>query len=129
LKAEARPFAHANVRSFAIARSGHRLVYPQVVNDSNVWRIALSDDVKPASAPEELIASTLRDQNAPFSVDGSTVLFETDRSGQSEFWIARSDGANRQPLVRMADTEVGTRRWSCRSPIVKRCNGSMMAAN
>jgi hypothetical protein len=101
LKAEARPFAHGNVRSFAIARSGHRLVYPQVVNDSNVWRIALSDDVKPASAPEE----------------------------QSELWIARSDGANRQPLVRMADTEVGTRRWSCRSPIVKRCNGSMMAAN
>jgi Tol biopolymer transport system component/predicted Ser/Thr protein kinase len=104
------PFAHGDVRSFAVARSGHRLVYPQVVIDTNLWRIGLSDGR--TATPEQLTTATVRDQNAQFSPDGTRIVFDSDRSGQSELWTAKSDGSNQQALVAIRDAQVAAGRWS-----------------
>jgi Tol biopolymer transport system component/tRNA A-37 threonylcarbamoyl transferase component Bud32 len=110
-KPQALPFAHGDVRSFAVARSGHRLVYPQAATDTNVWRIGLLGAAG-TGTPEQLTTSTLRDQNAQFSPDGARIVFESDRSGQSELWTAKSDGSNQQALVVIRDAQLGSGRWS-----------------
>jgi Tol biopolymer transport system component len=59
-----------------------------------------------------LIASSQTDQNAEFSPDASRIVFESDRSGSLEIWVARSDGSEPVKLTSFGDAVVQQPHWS-----------------
>jgi Tol biopolymer transport system component len=90
-----------------IASRGNRLVYVQVQNEVNIWRIDLKSE-----SVRSLLAPTSRQHKAPaISPDGKRIAFESDRSGSKEVWVANLDGSD---AVQLSDFHVqtGTPRWS-----------------
>jgi eukaryotic-like serine/threonine-protein kinase len=90
-----------------IASRGNRLVYVQVQDNVNIWRIDLRSE-----SVRSLLAPTSRQQKAPtISPDGKRIAFESDRSGSKEVWVANLDGSD---AVQLSDFHVqtGTPRWS-----------------
>jgi len=102
------PFAQIAVALYdQIASRGNRLVYVQVQNNVNIWRIDLKSE-----SVRSLLAPTSRQQKAPaISPDGKRIAFESDRSGSKEVWVANLDGSD---AVQLSDFHVqtGTPRWS-----------------
>ena len=100
------PFAQTAVGD-QIASRGNRLVYVQMHDTVNIWRV----DLKSGSS-RSLLAPTSRDQRSPtFSPDGKRIAFESDRSGTQEVWMANLDGSD---AVQLSDFQAltGTPRWS-----------------
>ncbi len=73
-----------------------RLVFVRSFLDVNVWRVPLG-----GGAPDRLIASTRRDVSPRYSPDGRTIVFQSDRSGSNQLWLADADGSNQRPLTSM----------------------------
>jgi hypothetical protein len=99
-----------------ISRSGpgesQRLVYVRSFEDSNIWRIDTPAPGAPASSPPVIaISSTRHDVNPSFSPDSRRVAFDSDRSGNSEVWLADLDGSNAVQLTSM-DAASGFANWS-----------------
>ena len=91
----------------SISRQGNRLVYSQSISDSNIWRVNLSD---PREPPTQLIASTRADSNPQYSPDGNKIVFNSNRSGNTEVWVCDADGSN--PVQLLATGYSGSPRWS-----------------
>ena len=102
------PFAQTAVsQDDQIASRGNRLVYVQVQDNVNIWRVDLK-----SGTTRSLLAPTSRQQRAPaISPDGKRIAFESDRSGTQEVWVANLDGGD---AVQLSDFHVqtGTPRWS-----------------
>jgi Tol biopolymer transport system component/DNA-binding winged helix-turn-helix (wHTH) protein len=89
-----------------------RLVYVRSFADGNVWRVDTSAAGAPASTPPvAAIASTRSDQIPNLSPDGLQVAFVSNRSGESEIWVAAPDGSNADQLTSLGMTP-GFPRWS-----------------
>jgi Tol biopolymer transport system component len=89
-----------------------RLVYVRSFADANVWRVDTSAAGAPASSPPvAAIASTRSDHIPNLSPDGRRLVFSSDRSGETEFWLADLDGSNAVQLTSMAILP-GFPRWS-----------------
>jgi len=79
-----------------------RLIYVRSFQDLNIWRIDMPAPGMPATSPPVLaIASTRRDFIPHVSPDGRRVVFNSDRSGESEIWVADLDGSNAIRLTSM----------------------------
>jgi Tol biopolymer transport system component len=92
-----------------VAPQGHRLVFTQAFQDTNIWRIAL--DAK-AAVPEKLIASTFREVFPQYSPDGKRIAFHSDRDGTVQVWTCLADGSQCVQVTNMTGTTTGTARWS-----------------
>ena len=90
-----------------------RLVYIRSLRDSNFWQIETAAAGAAASAAPlvSALSSTRRDYHPEFSPDGRRVAFGSDRSGESEIWVADADGSNAVQLTTGA-TGAGFPRWS-----------------
>jgi len=100
-------FAQDGVGLGLISTRGNRLVYVQMQNNVNIWRV----DMKSGST-RSLLAPTSRQQRAPnISPDGKRVAFESDRSGSQEVWAANLDGSDAVQLSNF-HVQTGTPRWS-----------------
>jgi dipeptidyl aminopeptidase/acylaminoacyl peptidase len=87
-------------------------VYVRSFADTNVWRVDTPAAGAPASTPPRAaIASTRSDYIPSLSPDGSRAVFLSDRSGESEFWVADLDGSNAIQRTKMA-IDPGFPRWS-----------------
>ena len=75
-----------------MARRGNRLAYTRLQRDINIYAEELGPDGRLRSAEKPFAASSRRDMDPVYSPDGTRVAFESDRSGSSEIWLARSDG-------------------------------------
>ena len=90
-----------------------RLVYVRSFNDLNIWRVEAPAPGAPASSPPVVsISSTRVDAVAQFSPDGRRVVFASNRSGETEIWLADPDGSNAVQLTSMGAQVTGTPRWS-----------------
>jgi Tol biopolymer transport system component/DNA-binding winged helix-turn-helix (wHTH) protein len=102
------PFAQTAVsQDDQIASRGNRLVYVQVQDNVNIWRVDLK-----SGTTRSLLVPTSRTQRAPaISPDGKRIAFESNRSGTQEVWVANLDGSD---AVQLSDFHVqtGTPRWS-----------------
>ena len=90
-----------------IASRGNRLVYVQVQDNVNIWRVDLK-----SGTTRSMLAPTSRDQAAPaISPDGKRIAFESDRSGSQEVWVANLDGSD---AVQLSDFHAltGSPKWS-----------------
>ena len=89
-----------------------RLVYVRSFADTNVWRVDTRLAGEPATSPPvAAIASTRSDLIPNLAPDGRRLVFVSDRSGESEFWVADRDGSNAFQLTSMA-IRPGYPRWS-----------------
>jgi Tol biopolymer transport system component len=89
---------------------GSRLVYARQFSNLNIWRKQL--DSKHSSLPaDRFLSSTAIESGPQFSPDGSSIAFESTRSGSYEIWICRSDGTNLVQLTHFNNV-TGTPRWS-----------------
>ena len=89
-----------------------RLVYVRSYADYNIWRVETSAAGATASSPPVVAISSTRSDGMPqFSPDGRRVAFTSDRSGESEIWLADPDGSNAVQLTSMGALP-GFPRWS-----------------
>jgi Tol biopolymer transport system component len=103
---------------------GSRLIYQQVLEDLNIWAMALPDP-KDRSAragkPRQVIASTLEDVTPQFSPDGSRISFASNRTGHWEIYTCAADGSGLRQLTSIRGPHIGSARWSP--------NGNLLAFN
>ncbi len=97
------PFVGQDGQTPVVSRTAdgqQRLVYVRSFADGNVWRVDTSAAGAPASTPPvAAIASTRSDQIPNLSPNGLQVAFLSNRSGESEIWIAAPDGSNADQLT------------------------------
>jgi Tol biopolymer transport system component len=91
----------------ATGRKTRRLAWVNQLWDLNIYRVSLLG----AGAPTKLVASTLRDQGATYSLDGR-IAFISDRSGSREIWLAKSDGSNQLPVTHFNGPYLDHLQWS-----------------
>jgi Tol biopolymer transport system component/DNA-binding winged helix-turn-helix (wHTH) protein len=89
---------------------GNRLVYARQVSNLNIWRKQL-DSKHSSLPPDRLLSSTAIESGPQYSPDGSSIVFESTRSGSYEIWMCRSDGTNLVQLTHFNNVS-GTPRWS-----------------
>jgi Tol biopolymer transport system component/DNA-binding winged helix-turn-helix (wHTH) protein len=107
------PFEASSLLAIRYHRDGSaRLAYMRRIFDPNIWAVNLRDRTTPAQAPRILIASTLEDYNAQFSVDGSSIVFQSYRSGNPEIWKSDRDGSNAEQLTFFKGPYTGWPSWS-----------------
>jgi eukaryotic-like serine/threonine-protein kinase len=97
--------------SFALSRSGGRLVYCDWQLNANIWRGTLPSASRPAPAPAKLIASSRIEIAGSISPDGERIVFISDRSGPKEVWRCQSDGSQPVQLTSF-NMQTGNPRWS-----------------
>ena len=90
-----------------LSRQANRLVYQVWTWNPDIWRVSGRDRSRP---PEKLVASTRAEINPQYSSDGSRIVFQSDRSGNSEIWVSNSDGSNPVQLTSL-EVSSGTPRW------------------
>ena len=89
-----------------------RLVYVRNFTDANVWRVDMSAPGTPASIPPKaVVASTRSDSFADLSPSGDRLAFLSNRTGESEIWVANVDGSQAVQLTSLARLP-GFPRWS-----------------
>jgi Tol biopolymer transport system component len=101
----------------AISRNGRRLAYTHLLfSHASIARIALSganaSEVNRVNSARPLISSTRSDRKPQFSPDGSKIAFLSDRSGNLEIWVCKSDGSNAVQLTSFGGQLVDKARWS-----------------
>src|SRR5450631_4007008 len=91
-------------------------MYAKEIQDSNIWRLDLSQAsggrMNGEPALSRVIASTYTDSQPEYSRDGKYIAFKSDRSGDNEIWIAKSDGSSSRQLTRFHAQVSGYPRWS-----------------
>lgn len=95
----------------AISRQGNRVAFARETTDNNIWRASTGGETGKSSAVP-LIASTRSDQVGRYSPDGKQIVFVSDRSGQSEIWLANADGTNQVQLTSLPSDQAGSPNWS-----------------
>ncbi|MBL0160503.1 MAG: PD40 domain-containing protein [Bryobacterales bacterium] len=103
--------ASANPIQLSVARTGNKLVYSDLLQDLNIWRLHLSGAGKPETAWTRVVASTGEDILPYLSPDGTRLCFLSDRSGEQELWITAADGTAPMQLTRGHHRPVAGR-WS-----------------
>jgi Tol biopolymer transport system component len=91
----------------ATSLKASRMAWVNQLWDLNIYRIPANGVGK----PEELIASTLRDQGATYSPDGS-IAFISDRSGSKEIWLAKGDGSQQVQVTHFSGPSIDHLQWS-----------------
>jgi Tol biopolymer transport system component/serine/threonine protein kinase len=103
-----------NVSELTTSVRGERLVYAQLSLDVNLWRLEVPTRGSAVKAPPAAFIKSNRTETDPaFSPDGQKIAFSSNRTGNSEIWVADGDGQNAVQLTNFASTTVtGSPRWS-----------------
>jgi len=76
-----------------------RLTYQRSYLDTNIWCMEIPKSQEISGSPAPIIASSTLERDPQFSPDGTRIAFASTRSGNSELWLAGSDGSNPVPLT------------------------------
>jgi Tol biopolymer transport system component/DNA-binding winged helix-turn-helix (wHTH) protein len=94
----------------AVAARGNRLAYQRGWKTIDIWRADLAA-FKPEDSVKKLIFST-RVQRVPhYSPDGTKIVFESNRSGTHEIWLADGDGNDPVQLTSFNGPQTGGPSW------------------
>lgn len=89
-----------------LAPRASRVVYSIGIDDLNLYGRYGNE------APKALSPSSTLDSSPAISPDGSQIAFRSARSGTSEIWVMRSDGAEPRRLTFVNGPVTGSPRWS-----------------
>jgi Tol biopolymer transport system component len=92
----------------AASKKGGRIAWASIVQDTNIWRIALDDP----SRESEVVSSGAADTSPRVSPDGRYLAFRSARTGFDEIWISDIDGDHARQLTFMKGPITGSPRWS-----------------
>ena len=100
----------------SIARQARRMAFEEDFHNSNIYRLPLryNGDLPAAAAPRatKLISSTLLNDSAQYSPDGTHIVFVSNRSGDPEIWLADAEGRHAVQLTHFGRSGTGSPRWS-----------------
>lgn len=91
------------------SRDMRRLVFSQGREISNIWRVDLR--IRPPRL-QKLISGGSNNSSAQVSPDGKHIVFESNRSGWSEIWMANADGTALHQLTSNNGPVTGSPVWS-----------------
>ena len=91
----------------ATARTTNRFVWVNQLEDFNIYRLSTT----PASSPAKLIGSGARDLSPGYSPDGRIAFF-SDRSGNTEIWLASADGSSQVRVTNLNGPHMSYLSWS-----------------
>ena len=91
--------AASNPIQFSVSRIGSKLVYSDLLQDLNIWRVDLRAQAG-QDAWTRVIASTAEDILPQLSPDGKRICFQSNRSGPAELWLSDAGGGNAVQLTR-----------------------------
>jgi Tol biopolymer transport system component len=94
----------------AFAPKSHRLAYARGSKTINIWRIDLMARSSAESA-KKLISSTRMQRVPQYSPDGTKIVFESNRSGTHEIWLADADGSNPVQITSSNGALTGAPSW------------------
>jgi Tol biopolymer transport system component len=95
----------------AISRDGHSLVFSNGRSNLDIARSDISASLREPHT-EPVISSTRLDMNAKLSPDGRRIVFDSERSGAQEIWIAGVDGSAPRQLTNFVNAVNGGPNWS-----------------
>jgi Tol biopolymer transport system component/DNA-binding winged helix-turn-helix (wHTH) protein len=101
------PSIPAPITDFTIDRQGAFLAYTNEIIDTRIEIYNLSKKEPPC-----IINSTRADTFPQFSPDGSKIVFDSDRTGWDEIFIANADCSNVSQLTSYREVGIGSPRWS-----------------
>lgn len=85
------------------------LVYVDSSRNWNIWPTPLSGHDQ---APERLLSSSGRNYDPRYSPDGTKIAFVSDRFGDMQLWVAKSDGSEPKQLTHFKGSWLGGLSWS-----------------
>ena len=88
----------------------HRLAYARGSKAIDIWRVDLAA-AHPEQSATKLVFSTRVQRVPQYSPDGTKILFESNRSGTHEIWVADSDGNNPVQLTTFNGPQTGRPSW------------------
>lgn len=94
----------------SVADKGDRLAYVRGAKTVDIWRLDLSAP-HPETSATKLIYSTRLQRVPQYSLDGNKIVFESDRSGAHEIWMADADGSNLVRLTSFNGPQTGSPSW------------------
>lgn len=94
----------------SVASEGNRLSYVRGWRTVNIWRLDLSSQ-HPEDSATKLIYSTRTQRVPQYSPDWKKIVFESDRSGTHEIWLADADGNNVIQLTSFNGPQTGGPSW------------------
>jgi Tol biopolymer transport system component len=94
----------------AVASQGNRLAYVRGRKTIDIWRVDLRA-AKPENSATKLIFSTHVQRVPQYSPDGTKIVFESNRSGTHEIWLADADGNNPVQLTSFNGPQTGGPTW------------------
>ncbi|WP_321475243.1 winged helix-turn-helix domain-containing protein [uncultured Paludibaculum sp.] len=101
----------ANPLQLSVGRSGGRMVYSDLQQDLNIWKLDLDAARHGANGWSRVISST-GEEILPFvSPDGTRLCYRSDRSGEGQLWVSGVDGGRAMQVTRGAVHPVACR-WS-----------------
>ncbi len=105
------------VRWPSLSRTGRRMAYEKRHIDTNIYRME-GPSANGGPRPYEqlgvaaVVDSTALDREPMLSPDGKRMVFNSDRSGSYEIYVANADGTDQVALTAMGPTALGSPRWS-----------------
>jgi len=96
-----------------VARTGDMLAFARGTGSSmiDIWQLELTGATEVRASTRKFAPSSRMQRSSSFSPDGHHIAFESDRSGNSEIWIADGDGSNPTQLTYLKSI-TGSPRWS-----------------
>jgi Tol biopolymer transport system component len=111
---ESEPVAGVGGNAFlpAVSLSGNLLAYTNQETNVNIWGIRVGPSGRVEGSPRKLISGTGSQADDEISPDGKRVVFASDRSGDTEIWVANIGGSNALQLTSLHAPLAGSPRWS-----------------
>lgn len=103
------PEAGINLSHLAIA--GRTLVMTRAFSDSDIWRSDMATPGGPVVKTVRLAGSTHVDEEPRISPDGQRVLFESDRTGEPQYWLSDIDGNRHRQITNFPKASFPALKW------------------
>ena len=105
--------AHFAELTLAGAAARPRIVASLKSSAREIWSISLrGNGLAASSVAQRIVPSTAGEGHPRFSPDGRQLVFQSNRSGASEIWVADSDGTNPRQITHTSAYAAGFPHWS-----------------
>jgi Tol biopolymer transport system component len=95
-----------------VARGADRLVYQDIVFDTDLWQVERTGDRHAGLTTYPLIVSDREASQGTYSPDGTRIAYVSTRTGNPEIWTAATDGSEPGQLTHFEGVAVGRPVWS-----------------
>lgn len=97
----------------AVSANGDHAAFALRRSDANIWTMPLPPPNGTADPTrDDAITSTRDEYNAQYSPDGTSIAFESNRSGSPEIWISGLNGDHLLQLTHFQGPVTGSPHWS-----------------